>query len=178
MTQPFISSAEKIELTNFKLNKSGYYITLSFMYLMIAIPILAFIFIVSSGGKPAIGLLIFTIALGFGAYFFYRLATWNKHGKENFILANDLLIYKPEAKKISYKEFEFKIENLVVSIIDTEDRVEYEGTQQPIAWLKLSDGQNTIQTNIKTPKSVLIELTKVFEKWGIQNDRLLEEIKD
>lgn len=178
MTQPFISTADRIELSNFKLNKTGYIITVSLMYLTILIPILATTLILSTGGRPSFGLLISCTIFGFIAYFFYRLATWNKYGKEHFILENDLLIYKPEAKKISYKTIEFKIENLVVSIINSEDSVEYDGVKQNIAWLKLTDGQNSIQTNIKTPQSIIIDIVKIFEKWGINNDTLLEEIRD
>ena len=148
------------------------------MYFTILIPIIASAFILSTGGKPSFGLLISCTVFGFIAYFFYRLAAWNKYGKEHFILENDTFIYKPEAKKISYKSFEFKIEELVVSIVKSSDQVDYEGVSQNIVWIKFSDGEQTIQTNIKTPQSVILEIIRIFETWGIKNDLLIEEIKD
>jgi hypothetical protein len=178
MIQPFISTSDRIELSNFKLNRAGYIITVSLMYLTIFIPVVVTTLILSTGGRPSFGLLISCAIFGFIAYFFYRLATWNKYGKEHFILENGLLIYKPEAKKVSYKTIEFKIENLVVSIINSEDAVEYNRTKENIAWLRLNDGQNSIETNIKTPQSIIINIVHIFEKWGINNDTLLEEIKD
>jgi hypothetical protein len=178
MVSPLTTSPEKIELSNFKLNKTGHVITLSLMYLMIVLPILAFILIIASGNKPAFGLVLFSIALGFGAYFFYRLATWNKFGKEIFILEKEVLIYQPEAKKISYRTIEFKIETLVVSIITVNEYVDYEGAPQAISWLKLDDGQTNIQTNIKSPRIIMDDLVKIFEEWGIKNNLLLDEIKD
>jgi uncharacterized membrane protein len=178
MHAPLTTHLDKIELTNFKLNKSGYVITLLLMYLMITVPILAFMFILTSGNKPTFGFVIISVILGFGAYFFYRLATWNKYGKEHFIHENDLLIYQPEAKKISYKRIELNSENLVVSVVNSGESVEYNGTKQAITWLKLIDGEITIQTNIKMPQSVALEIIKTFEKWGIQNDLLLDEMKD
>lgn len=178
MHTPLIITPRKIELTNFRLSKAGHSITLTLMYVTILLPILITALILSTGGKPTFGLLICCAIFGFIAYFFYRLAAWNKYGKENFILDNDQLIYRPEAKNISYKTFEFQIEHLSVSIIHSEDIVEYEGVKQNIAWLRLDDGQNNIQTNIKTPQSVIHDIVRIFEKWGVKNTTLLEEIKD
>lgn len=178
MQLPINTSRNKIELSNFKLNKTGYSITLSLMYITILVPIMVSVLIFSTGGKPTFGLFISWAVFGFIAYFFYRLATWNKHGKENFILENNTFIYKPEAKKISYKSFEFPLENLVVSLVSSSDQIEYEGVNQNIAWLQFSDGEKTIQTNIKSPQSLIIEIIKTFENWGIKNDLFLDEIKD
>lgn len=178
MLSPLIISSDQVTLTNFKLNKTGYYMTLGLMYLSILIPILISTAIFSTGGKPSFGLFISWTIFGFIVYFFYRLATWNKHGKEYFIKDQDLLIYKPEAKNISYKIHEFKLEDLVVSVVRSTEETDYEGTIQSISWLRLSDGANTIQTNIKTPISVIHELVRTFETWGIQNDLFLEEIKE
>lgn len=178
MTRPFISTPDRIELSNFKLNKAGYVITVSLMYLTIFIPVAVTTLILSTGGNPSFGLLISCAIFGFIAYFFYRLAIWNKHGKEHFILENGALIYKPEAKKVSYKIIEFKIENLVVSIINSDDVVEYNGIKENISWLRLNDGQNSIETNIKTPQSIIINIIQIFENWGANNDTLWEEIRD
>ncbi|TSJ42394.1 hypothetical protein [Fluviicola chungangensis] len=178
MLSPAIITSNQIELSNFKLNKTGYTITLALMYLTILLPIIISTVILSTGGKPSFGLFISWAVFGFIAYFFYRLATWNKCGKELFILEGDKLIYKPEAKNISYKHWEFKLDNLVVSIADSTDQIEYEGTNQQIAWLKFTDGTQHIQTNIKTPRSVVVELIRIFETWGIKNDLLLNEIKN
>jgi len=180
MEQPLIITSGKIELSNFKLNKAGYIISLFLMYLMIGIPVLTFILILSFGNKPAFGLILLSIALGFGAYFFYRLAIWNKYGKEIFLLENEkgLLIYQPEAKKISYKTSEFNIETLNVSIINSGENADYEGSKHGISWLKLDDGVTTIQTNIKSPRIIMDELVKKMEEWGINNTLLLDEIKD
>ncbi len=178
MLPPVIITEKKIELSNFRLNKTGYFATLFLMYFTILIPIVLTVSILSTGGKPSFGLLISYAVFGFIIYFFYRLAAWNKYGKEYFILENDTLIYKPEAKNISYKNFELKVENLVVSIVKSTDQVEYEGINQNIAWIKLSDGEHRIQTNIKTPQSVVIDIIKTFETWGIKSDIFLEEIKD
>lgn len=180
MEQPLNITSGKIELSNFKLNKVGYIISLFLMYLMIGIPVLAFILILSFGNKPAFGLILFSIALGFGAYFFYRLATWNKYGKENFILEKErnLLIYQPQAKKISYRTVEFNIETLVISIINSGENTNYEGSKHSISWLKLDDGTTTLHTSIKNPRIIMDDLVKTFEEWGIKNDLLLDEIKD
>nr|WP_294858828.1 hypothetical protein [uncultured Fluviicola sp.] len=180
MEQPLRITSEKIELSNFKLNKTGYFIALFLMYLLIALPVLAFTLIVSFGGRPAFGLILFSIFMGFGAYFFYRLATWNKYGKENFILDQErnLFIYQPEAKKISYKIIEFKIETLEVSIINSGENVDYQGSKYSTSWLKLDDGVTTIHTNIKSPKMILEELLKKLEEWGISTNLLLDEMKD
>ena len=175
---PAIITDKTIELRNFKLNKTGYLIARSLMLVTILIPVIVTIVIFSTGGKPSFGLFISWAFFGFIAYFFYRLAAWNKHGKEYFILEKDAFVYKPEAKNISYKTVEFKLENLTVSIITSSDQVEYKGVNQNIAWLQFTDGEKNIQTNIKTPQSVVIELVKVFEKWGLKNESFLEELKD
>ena len=178
MLSPVISTANQIELSNFRLNKAGYSITLTLMYLTILIPIIVSVLIFSTGGNPSFGLFISWAVFGFMAYFFYRLATWNKHGKEYFILENDTFIYKPQAKNISYKIQEFKLENLVVSIVQSTDHIEYNGVNQPIAWLRFSEGETSVQTNIKTPRSLVIEIIKTLETWGIKNDLLTDEIKE
>lgn len=178
MSSPIIVTPNQIKLSNFKLNQTGYLITFSLMIVTILIPVIASVFFFSFGGKPSFRLFIFWTIFGFIAYFFYRLLTWNKYGKENFILEEDKLVYKPEAKNISYKTIEFKLENLVISSISSSDQVNYMGVNQNIAWLKLTDGENTIQTNIRTPQSVILEIIAVFESWGIKNDLFLEELKD
>lgn len=178
MPSPLNITSKQAELTNFKLNKTGYFIALSLMYLVILIPITAFILIISSGAKPAFGLIVFSVAMGFGAYFFYRLAAWNKHGKEKYILENSVFIYQPEAKNISYKKFEFDIEQLIISIVDSEISAEYDGMKQGIAWLRLSDGKTTIQTNIKTPRSLILDLMKTFDDWGIVTEGNFENLRD
>ena len=178
MNHPVTISGKKVELTSFKLNKAGYSITIALMIITLLIPILVSIFIFSTGGKPNFGLFISWTIFGFMAYFFYRLATWNKHGKEHFILEKDMFVYKPEAKNISYKTIEFKLEKLVVSMVSSTDQVEYNGVNQNIAWLKFDDGEKSIQTNIKTPQSLVIDIIQTLENWGIKNDLFLEEIKD
>lgn len=178
MLSPLTITSQQAELTNFKLNKSGYRITLFLMYLVILVPVAAFIFIIISGAKPAFGFIVFSVLMGFGAYFFYRLATWNKHGKEKYILENGVFIYQPEAKNISYKKMEFNPETLVISIIHSEDSVEYGGMKQAVSWLKLSDDQTSIHTNIKTPRSLLLDLTQTFENWGITVEGNFEDLRD
>ncbi len=178
MLSPVIITSNHIELSNFRLNKSGYSITLILMYITILIPVIVSILIFSSGGKPSFGLFISWAIFGFIAYFFYRLATWNKHGKEYFILENDRLIYKPQAKNISYKIHEFNVENLVVSIVQSTDTVTYDGVTQNLAWLRFREGENSIQTNIKTPQSVILGIVQTLEARGIKNDLFLDNIKE
>lgn len=178
MLSPVIITPNQIELSNFRLNKTGYLITLSLMIITILIPVFVSVLIFSTGGKPTFGLFISWAVFGFIAYFFYRLATWNKHGKEYFILEKDSFTYKPEAKNISYKTIEFNLEKLVVSLVRSDQQTEYEGINQNIAWLKFDDGEKNLQTNIKTPQSLVIELIQTFETWGIKNDLFLNEIKD
>lgn len=178
MLSPVIITPNQIELSNFRLNKAGYFITLSLMILSVVLPILISILILSTGGKPTFGLFISWAVFGFITYFFYRLATWNKHGKEYFILENDVFIYKPEAKNISYKIVEFKLEQLVVSIVNSDEQVEYDGVTQNVAWLQFNDGEKDTQTNIKTPQSFVFDIIKVLETWGIKNEQFIEELKD
>lgn len=178
MISPVIISPNQIELSNFRLNKAGYFITLSLMILSVVLPILISILVLSTGGKPTFGLFISWAVFGFITYFFYRLATWNKHGKEYFILENETFFYKPVAKNISYKTIEFQLEKLVVSIINSSEQIEYDGVVQNIAWLQFNDSEKKIQTNIKTPQSFVIDIIKVLESWGVKNEQFLEELKD
>lgn len=178
MSSPLTITSNQAELTNFKLNIPGYFITLFLMYLMISLPVIAVIFIISSGAKPSGGLLLFSVAMGFGAYFFYRLAVWNKHGREKYIVENDKFIYQPEAKKISYKTITFNLENLVITVVNSEESVEYDGMEQAIAWLRLSDDQTTITTNIKAPRSLIMDLVQKFEDWGIAVEGNFESLHE
>lgn len=178
MQSPLVVSENRIEFSNYKFNKVGYSISIALMFMMGITPILFLTLILINGGKPFLGLLFVFGIFGFASYFFYRLATWNKFGKEYFILSDNKLIYQPKAKNISYKTIEFQIENTELSIVKISDAVTYNGAKENLGWLFLNDGETKMKTNIKSPLSILYELTKSLEKWNIKNNSLLDELKE
>lgn len=178
MIEPLINSKNRIELRNFKLNKAGYSISIVLMSIMAISPFLIITLLIMNGVKPALGQLFIFGVFGLSAYFFYRLATWNKFGCEYFELSDDKLIYRPKAKNISYKIIEFQIEVLEVSVVKTSDTVFYNGVKENLGWLILDDGVNKINTTIKSPISILDQLIQNFEKWNIKNNSFLNELKE
>lgn len=178
MSKPYTESPSKIELVNFKLNKGAYVTTVVLTCIMLAIPLIILGAVAASGNGLHVGVFITFLIFGLSAYFFYRLGAWNKYGKENFILENGLLVYQPEARKISFRRYEFALESLTFKVIKTDYTGEYQGEKEALSKLCFINGEQKVETAIRTPHSVILELAAILEKWGIQQEFNLDEIRD
>jgi hypothetical protein len=98
METPFEITGNKITLKNYKDNKAAYTISFGFMYFCAAMPFIILTILLSSGFKVGGGFIFSFVLFGSIAYFFYRIATWNKFGIDLSII-------------LKQKAFPFKKEN-------------------------------------------------------------------
>lgn len=178
MNKPYLLSDNGIELSNYRLNKAGYLITFILMYVTIAIPIIALCTILIYGSRLSIGYFIAATIFSFIAYFFYRLATWNKHGRELYQLKQGEFRYQPQAKKISFQVHSFDPESLCITLIQLEDQTSYNDEKMKLTKFRLQDASKTVETNIKTPNTVMMELLVIFQSWGIKTEGNFEELHE
>lgn len=104
MVKPYTESPSKIELVNFKLNKSAYVTTVVLTCIMLAIPLIILAGVSASGNGLHISVFIVFLIFWPSAYFFYRLGAWNKYGKENFILENDQLVTNRRPRRFLFAD--------------------------------------------------------------------------
>jgi len=178
MDKPCTITENKITLSNYKYNKTGYGISFGLMCLTICLPILAFILILATGSRLSVGFFFFTAAFGFIAYFFYRLATWNKHGREHFEIEGNQLIYQPEAKNISFQKYHLDIETLTIKVYRINELVHYNGEHTTLAKIQFITVDKQFENNIKTPMSIIREILNQLEIWGISVELDFEELHD
>lgn len=132
-----------------------------FMYLVmifsICLPLLVLLFFITNGYPLQLGMFLLFGVFGLTAYYFYRLATWNKFGKEHFFIQNKSFIYMPEAKGISFSKVVFSIDGVVASQNET-------STDQNCT-LKLEESDLKLSTKIKLSPSDAQQIILEFEKW-------------
>jgi hypothetical protein len=178
METPFEITGNKITLKNYKDNKAAYTISFGFMYFCAAMPFIILTILLSSGFKVGGGFIFSFVLFGSIAYFFYRIATWNKFGIEHFTVTEDQLIYHPEAKSLSFQKREFNKTDLKLTLNRTEDTVLYNGERQNLGKIGFHTSNMKFENNLRTPVSVLREILQHLEKSGITVEMDFEELHD
>lgn len=178
MNNPLIITPTKITLSNYKFNKTAYAITMVLMYITGALPVVAGIILLSSGVRLNFGFFITVVLFALMAYFFYRLATWNKFGKEHFLIQDGILTYAPEAKKISFKKQELPVDLLKLSLVRYNELDQFNDEEVSLGKIQFEIDNQVFENSLKSPIPILRELLQNLESWGVNTTIDFEELQD
>lgn len=178
MDKPYTVSGNEIELSNYKPNKTAYFITSALLFGTMLIPVIVILVVLSGGGRLSIGYFLNAAVFGFIAYYFYRIRTWNQYGKEQFKLQQNQFSYQPKAKNLSFKEHVFDMENLIISFTKLDEIIVFQDEETALAKLRLNPNGQIVETNIKTPYPVILELLELFGQWGIRVEGNFEDLHE
>jgi hypothetical protein len=137
------------------INSPIYLIMMIFMLVAVLLPVAVLLFYFANRYPLHLGLFFITGIFGLIAYYFYRLATWNKFGKEHFFIQNNQLVYKPEAKGISFSKVSFIPEKTTFTVRENEE----------FASICVEESNVSIQTKIKLNKSDAQDILTHLNSW-------------
>lgn len=138
-------------------NSSIYLIMMIIMSITLILPLVTLFIYLKNGYALHLGLFIIMGLFGLIAYYFYRLATWNKFGKEHFYIQNKQFIYLPEAKSISFSKIVFSLAELNIQFSNL-------GDDKSNVFI-LKDDQITVNTKIKLMASDAKTITEEINHW-------------